>query len=84
MSSALAGADVTFVRKYHAKGETRQDGTKYENECYTTEIESFVEHIHPFADAVIKQAIKDNDVQVKKDDASEEKKKQSLALTWQW
>ena len=80
----LQGAEIVVQRTYHKKGEANQQGEKYEHDCYTSEIVSFVEHISPIANSVITTAITTNSIVLKSDEQTEANKAKKLALTWQW
>lgn len=58
---AMVGADITFTREYHAKGESRKE-TKdaYSKNCYTTTITKVVPHISEAAHIMIMQLISTN------------------------
>lgn len=55
---ALVGADITFLREFHAKGENRKE-TKdaYSKDCYTTTITRIVAHISEAVNMMIMQLI---------------------------
>ena len=54
----MVGADITFLREFHAKGESRKETyDAYSKDCYTTLITKVVPHISEAANMMIMQLI---------------------------
>lgn len=55
---AMVDADITFLREFHAKGESRKEtNDAYSKDCYTTNITKVVPHISEAANMMIMQLI---------------------------
>lgn len=55
---AMVDADITFLREFHAKGESRKEtNDAYSKNCYTTDITKAVPHISEAANMMIMQLI---------------------------
>ena len=55
---ALVDADITYLREFHAKGESRKEtNDAYSKNCYTTDITKVVPHISEAANMMIMQLI---------------------------
>lgn len=54
----MTGADIVFLREFHAKGESRKEtNDAYSKDCYTTNITKVVPHISEAANMMIMQLI---------------------------
>ena len=54
----MVGADITFLREFHAKGESRKEtNDAYSKDCYTTLITKVAPHISEAANMMIMQLI---------------------------